>query len=206
MLHFRVWQPRARQPGSGAAESKQSRFCPRLPAAHPFIPASPHPLIPSRPRQLWNQPRWAKPKLSHQERTIKQTETEWSDTCQSCMEEAFTTYLCYCENRIKTHECFLEVCLSFLFTCWTHFPFSVELENFTATEYVGHRTASSISWLLLLHLSFTSFNGCNSLKEPLFPDSLHCIPPTLNTTKAPLNCSCYLKLAVISAVNKWAMR
>lgn len=130
---------KGRQPGSGAVESKQSRFCPCLPAAHPFIPASPHP---SRPQQLWNQLRWAKPKLSHQERTIKQTETEWSDTCQSCMEEAFTTYLCYCENRIKTHECFLEVCLSFLFTCWTNF-----LWNFIAYCYTAWGTSWLMTWI-----------------------------------------------------------
>ncbi|KAM7369727.1 hypothetical protein PAMP_011029 [Pampus punctatissimus] len=36
---------KGRQPRSGALESKQSRFCPRLPPAHPSLP-----------QQLWSQP------------------------------------------------------------------------------------------------------------------------------------------------------
>lgn len=130
---------KGRQPGSGAVESKQSRFCSCLPAAHPFIPASPHP---SRPQQLWNQLRWAKPKLSHQERTIKQTETEWSDTCQSCMEEAFTTYLCYCEKQDENPQVLSRSLPKFSLHLLN--KFSVKLENFIAYCY----TAWGRSWLM----------------------------------------------------------
>lgn len=95
---FPTLTAKGRQPRSGAAESKQSRSCPCL--AHPSNPSIPSSLPPSAALESAEVSR-AEPKLSHQEETIKQTETEWSDTCQSCTEEAFTTYLCSCENRMK---------------------------------------------------------------------------------------------------------
>lgn len=102
---FQALTAESPQTPSGAADSKQSRFrsCTSL-SVHPSIP-------PSHPPRAALEP--AEPRVRHQEETIKQSRAAQSDTCQSCAEEALTTYLCTCVNSLKPPVSFLNVFFSF---------------------------------------------------------------------------------------------
>lgn len=71
-VRFRLWQPRASSP---VVELWRVNKAHSARVSH--RPISPSP-------QLWNQVRWAEPKVSHQEETLKQPEMEWTDACQRC--------------------------------------------------------------------------------------------------------------------------